>query len=147
MIFSFFLIVASLAPFAFAVEGSFENDVTYAEGKLGAYPVSTYLTTDLVAPRINRITTDSRCQQGLYTMITPRGHAVEHPAPVILDDDGNLIWTKEMDGYGQTYGLTVQMYKNQAFLTFWSGDDGVKGHGAGFYYMVNSPIVKVTSKS
>lgn len=138
MKFSFFLSVATLAPFAFADEPAFIDDVSYAQGKLGAYPVSTYLTTDFVSPRVNKISTSSRCNQGLYTMLTPRGHAVEHPGPIILDDDGNLVWTKNMEGYGQSYGLTVQKYKGQDFLTFWAGDDGVGGHGAGYYYMVNS---------
>lgn len=132
----FFSMVAALAPIALGEEGAFINDLPYAQGKLGAYPVSTYLTTDLVAPRMNKISTSSLCKEGLYTMLTPRGHAVSEPGPVILDEDGNLVWAKKMSHIGQSYGLTVQQYKNQSFLTFWAGDDGVGGHGAGNYYMV-----------
>lgn len=138
MKFSLFWAVATLASHAFADEGPLNDDVQFAKGGFGEYPISTYVTTDLVGPRLNRIQTSSRCNQGLYTMFSPRGHGVTKPAPVIVDDNGHLIWTMDMSSYGMTYGLTVQKFKGQDFLTFWAGDDGVGGHGAGYYYMVNS---------
>lgn len=40
--------------------------------------------------------------------------------------------------YGETFGLGVQRYRGEEYLTFWRGDDSVGGHGEGWYYMVCS---------
>lgn len=140
MLLRLLLTVATLAPFTFGEpfgeEGAFIHDTAYATGKLGTYPISTYLTTDIVAPRVNKLSTDERCTKDLYTFFSPRGSSVSHAGPYILDDDGYLIWSKDMTGLGQTYGFAVQQYKNQSVLTYWVGNDGVKGHGAGDYFIV-----------
>lgn len=74
------------------------------------------------------------CRDGLHTLIAPRGSDVYTPGPMILDQDGHLVWFKPM---GQTYNMNVQTYKGQEYLTFWSGDDSIVGHGEGTYYMVS----------
>lgn len=57
---------------------------------------------------------------------------------MILDDTGSLVWSKHFDNEygGQAYGLKVQQYRGTDHLTFWLGDDTVRGHGAGQYYIV-----------
>lgn len=59
---------------------------------------------------------------------------------MILDGDGNLVWTDHFSNKfgGQAYDLRVQNYRGEEYLTFWLGDDRVRGHGAGHYYMVRS---------
>lgn len=44
----------------------------------------------------------------------------------------------ENDFGGQAYDFMVQNYKGEDYLTFWLGDDRVRGHGAGAYYLLNS---------
>ncbi|KAK3719039.1 hypothetical protein LTR37_004603 [Vermiconidia calcicola] len=59
---------------------------------------------------------------------------------MILDGDGTLVWSKHFANKfgGQAYDLKVQKYKGEGYLTFWLGDDTVRGHGAGHYYMLDS---------
>ena len=59
---------------------------------------------------------------------------------MILDAAGSLIWSKHFDNDfgGQAYDLKVQKYHGEQYLTFWLGDDTVRGHGWGHYYMLNS---------
>ena len=70
-------------------------------------------------------------------MISLRGDKVElqGQSPMIFDGKGNLIWMNAT--YGETFGLGVQKYKGQDYLTFWQGDDSVGGHGQGYYFMVS----------
>lgn len=68
-------------------------------------------------------------------MTSLRGDKVkpEWKSPMIHDTSGNLVW---MDpSYGETFGLSVQRYKGNDYLTFWKGDDSL-GHGEGTYIMV-----------
>jgi hypothetical protein len=59
---------------------------------------------------------------------------------MILDRRGELVWAHHFENKfgGQAYDLMVQQYQGQDYLTFWLGDDRVRGHGAGFYYLLNS---------
>ncbi|KAL2001359.1 hypothetical protein VTN02DRAFT_1852 [Thermoascus thermophilus] len=59
---------------------------------------------------------------------------------MILDQDGNLVWTQP---YGDAYGLNVYTVKGKDYLTFWVGDDSIVGHGDGTYYFLNSSYDEV----
>ena len=63
---------------------------------------------------------------------------MSNPGPMIFDGDGSLIWSEYFSNQfgGQAYDLKVQRYRGDDFLTFWLGDDTVRGHGAGHYYTV-----------
>lgn len=50
-------------------------------------------------------------------------------------NSGSLIWTPGPE-FGQVYNFQVETYRDQQYLTFWSGDNSVGGHGAGAYFMV-----------
>ncbi|WPG99977.1 Hypothetical protein R9X50_00280100 [Acrodontium crateriforme] len=110
-------------------------------GTFGRYPVRTYATLDgITSPQINFLQWNDRCADGLSYFLTPRGLIIDSPGPMILDQYGELVWTKHFDNDfgGQAYDLRVQQYQGQDFLTFWLGDDRVRGHGAGSYYMLNA---------
>lgn len=114
------------------------NSAEFDDGTLGAYPNRTYITApEAISPRFNILKSNSRCEDGLYTMISLRGDKVElqGQSPMIFDGKGNLIWMNAT--YGETFGLGVQKYKGQDYLTFWQGDDSVGGHGQGYYFMVS----------
>ncbi|KAF2195858.1 hypothetical protein K469DRAFT_616722 [Zopfia rhizophila CBS 207.26] len=119
------------------------NDQKFENGEYGAYPMQKFRSSNVVAPHVNILSTHSRCDDGSYTMFNPRGSAVppEARGPIILDSRGNMIWT--ITGYGQTYNLMAQMYRGQQYLTFWSGDDAIEGHGSGQYIMMDSSYKEV----
>ncbi|KUJ17741.1 uncharacterized protein LY89DRAFT_684698 [Mollisia scopiformis] len=111
----------------------------FDNGELGAYPNRTYITEPTsISPQLNILKSDSRCDDGLYTMISLRGDKVElkGQSPMIHDSQGNLVWMNAT--YGETFGLSVQSYKGQEYLTFWQGDDSVGGHGEGYYFLLDS---------
>lgn len=59
---------------------------------------------------------------------------------MVLDRRGELVWAHHFENKfgGQAYDFMVQNYKGEDYLTFWLGDDRVRGHGAGAYYLLNS---------
>jgi hypothetical protein len=114
------------------VKAYYQSDA-YEKGELGEWPQQTYLSSDLIGPVVNVLQHSDLCDDGLYTMITIRGTKVPSPGPMILDQKGNLVWTAE--GYVEPYGLSKYTYKENDYLTFWAGENGL-GHGDGMYYMV-----------
>ncbi|KAL2444537.1 hypothetical protein ABEF95_017015 [Exophiala dermatitidis] len=123
-----------------ADKGPFVQSTAFDSGEYGQFVAETYLSSSASAPRTNTFYEqnpgDCSRDDGLLVMLTPRGFAVPAPAPMILDRHGRLVWTDAR--YAQPYNLQVQRYRDEEFLTFWAGDDGVKGHGAGVYYMLDS---------
>ncbi|KAE8154206.1 ASST-domain-containing protein [Aspergillus avenaceus] len=123
-----------------ADSGPYLQSSAYDEGRFGEWPTETYRSSPIVGPALNYLQHSDKCKDGLYTFIAPRGSRVAHPGPMILDQDGHLVWTTE---YGQSYNLNVYNYKGQDYLTFWMGNDGVGGHGEGAYYMLDSSYQEV----
>ncbi|KAF2478341.1 uncharacterized protein BDR25DRAFT_365533 [Lindgomyces ingoldianus] len=119
------------------------NDQKFENGEYGPYPVQTFHSSKMVAPRLNILSTHSRCDDGSYTMFNPRGFAVpeEGRGPMILDAEGNVVWAAT--GYEQTYNLMAQEYRGKQYLTFWSGNDAIGGHGNGQYIMLDSSYKEV----
>ena len=110
-------------------------DPSYERGAYGSYPSQSFLSSDLIAPRLNVLKDSPKCQDGLFIFMAPRGKALTS-TPMILDSHRNLVWsTKE---YDNVYNLRVQRYQGENFITFWTGEDQVRGHGAGEYYVVRS---------
>ncbi|RDW89685.1 hypothetical protein BP6252_01717 [Coleophoma cylindrospora] len=115
------------------------NSAAFDSGSLGPYPNRTYHSAPQhIAPRLNVLQHDARCDDGLYTMISLRGDKVmlEGQSPMIFDNQGELVYMNAT--YGETFGLGVQTYKGVDYLTFWQGDDSVGGHGEGYYFMLDS---------
>ncbi|KAF2244995.1 hypothetical protein BU26DRAFT_90557 [Trematosphaeria pertusa] len=121
----------------------FLNDQKFENGEYGAYPMQRFYSSNAVAPRLNILSTHSSCDDGSYTMFNPRGNAVPDEArgPMILDSRGNMVWT--VTGYEQTYDLMVQEHKGKRYLTFWSGNDAIGGHGNGQYIMMDTSYKEV----
>lgn len=119
--------------------GPLQYDADLDRGALGSYPVHKFVSSPLTAPRTNFRQWSDECDERHY-LITPRGWKVAGPGPMILDSSGSLVWSKHFtnDFGGQAYDLKVQSYKGKSYLTFWLGDDRVRGHGAGHFYMLNA---------
>lgn len=107
----------------------------YETGDLGGWPQQLYKSSPVIGPVLNYMQKSEQCySHGGYTMITPRGNSVPMPGPMIVDDRGNLVWTKN---YGRAYDLKVQQYRGEDYLTFWIGKE-IDGYGNGSHYMVTS---------
>lgn len=109
-------------------------------GTFGYYPTRSYFTAKEVnSPEINFLQWTPLCDDASLYFIAPRGWAIPNPGPMLLDQRGNLVWSKHYDNNfgGQAYDFKVQTYQGEEYLTFWLGDDRVRGHGSGFYYMVS----------
>ncbi|KAI9646394.1 hypothetical protein NHQ30_004386 [Ciborinia camelliae] len=134
--------LCSIFPFlltpilAVAEVGPLYGDDGFDAGSYGEYPVHTYMSTDVVSPRLNILRSSPLCRNDLYWVFSPRGRSVSEPGGMILDSEGTLIWSK--GGYDQVYNLQVQEYLGEKYLTFWAGTDAVQGHGAGVYYMLKT---------
>ena len=113
----------------------------HENGSVGYYPHYEYVTLPKVrSPKTNWLQYDERCDDGLQYFIAPRGYSDPRPGPMILDRRGELVWAHHFENKfgGQAYDLMVQKYDGEDYLTFWLGDDRVRGHGSGAYYMLNS---------
>lgn len=122
--------VAAVSPYNKAVD----------DGIYGFYPVRSYATEeDVISPQVNWLQWNQDCDDGRLHFITPRGDEIPKPGPMILDASGDLVWSHwyDNDFGGQSYNFQVQQYQGQDYLTFWLGDDTIRGHGEGAYYMVS----------
>jgi hypothetical protein len=123
-----------------------EYDESIDNGTFGYYPSWTFMTEDdISAPMINWLQWDPKCDDGMFYFLTPKGWGISQPGPMILDGKGDLVWSKHFanEWGGQAYDLMVQHYQGQEYLTFWTGDDQIRGHGSGSYMMVsNTPCLR-----
>lgn len=140
----FWKILAAAFTFATIVladESSFVKSSDFDEGLLGELIVEDYKSSDIQGIKPNFIPHLGNCTgDGLYATLSLRGAAIPKPGPVLLDDQGALVWTAK---YVEPYNLAVQQYRGKQYLTFWVGDDKVKGHGSGEYFMLNSSYHQV----
>lgn len=104
----------------------------YDLGLYGFYPSRTYVTVEYDSPAVEITHWDDRCDAS-YTFLAPRGDSIAYPGPMILDAQGELIWTKHL--LGTTQDFRVQQYQGEYYLTYWNGHE-VEGHGRGSWYMV-----------
>lgn len=110
-----------------------DNSYLYDWGVFGAYPRNHYKSFDSASPWPNVLNSDPRCDAG-YLFIEPRGSSVAKPGPVILDKNGNLVWTEQK--WGQAMDVKVQTYQGNDYITFWTGSDNGT-FGSGNYLMVS----------
>lgn len=111
-----------------------DNSYLYDWGVFGAYPRNHYKSFDSASPWPNVLKSDPRCDAG-YLFIEPRGSSVAKPGPVILDKNGNLVWTEQK--WGQAMDVKVQNYQGNDYITFWTGSDNGT-FGSGNYLMIDS---------
>nr|OQO18249.1 hypothetical protein B0A51_16024 [Rachicladosporium sp. CCFEE 5018] len=124
-----------------AFDPSIEYNEAIDNGTYGYYPAYTFATEpEITSPKTNWLQWDPACDDGLLYFVTPRGWGLERPGPSILDWKGELVWFEHFANEfgGQAYDFMVQTYLGEEFLTFWTGDDRVRGHGSGTYFMLNS---------
>jgi len=127
------VVVADLPPLTSS------DAATYNAGDLGGVPLGELVST---GGRYNRflrsIWPAQACSKppGYHYVLATHGILVEHAGPMLIDpDDGHQIWF--LEGYGTTYNLDIQTYRGEDYLTWWTGDNALRDHGKGYYYMVS----------
>ena len=105
------------------------------ETEYGEYPFRAYQSFDLTSPQIRKIVESPACiDDHRYTFLTPRGYKVPEPGNLILNNNGDLVWAQSTGE--QSYDLRTQDYLGKRYLSYWTGDDAIRGHGEGQYHMV-----------
>ncbi|KAK4705104.1 arylsulfate sulfotransferase, partial [Phenoliferia sp. Uapishka_3] len=137
------------------------HDDAYIAGFRGLAPTQKYHSIDLRPPELNIFatqppspppnpngTTAANSSQPLLTFLGYRGSNAEQPGPMIIDDDGELVW------YGPEYGgvLNVERhtYLGQDVFSFYTGTEQYPGFGNGQFNILNASydiIATVTSKN
>lgn len=129
------LLLLTLTTLTIADPPSFNNSLDYDRGDLGIFVELPFKSSSLKAPQVNFLLWPPQCsREDEYFFLAPRGMLVGPAGPVILDNDGHMVWHRE--DFGVAYGLEVQELHGRKVLTFWSGDDNVIGHGQGYHYIV-----------
>lgn len=114
---------------------AFFRDDDYNRARYGQYVSNSFKTENVTAPRLNIMNPLSKCDDGSYIFVAPRGNAVQVPTAAIYDASGSLVWTPT-EHLGEVYNLQVQQYKGRPHLTYWTGNpDG--GHGQGSHFIVD----------
>ncbi|KIY00719.1 uncharacterized protein Z520_03384 [Fonsecaea multimorphosa CBS 102226] len=111
------------------------SSLLYDWGLLGPYPQQTFKSWSRTAPLLNFVRWDDSCDESGSTFLSPRGHMVSAPGPLIIDSRGELVWAE--DKYGQAMDFKVQEYRGRNYLTFWTGSD-TGTFGTGSYVMLDS---------
>jgi hypothetical protein len=109
----------------------------YDWGIFGSYPRIRYESFKTASPQVDHVRKDDRCDDGLIFM-TPHGSVVDSHGPVILDNDGNLVWTQT--SWGNTADLKVQKIGGESYITFWHDTPtsvGEDASGQGVYAIVS----------
>lgn len=104
----------------------------YDLGVKGFGPDRNYISFDQESPIVEITPPGAKCDPR-YTFLAPRGDSTAHPGPMILNPDGELVWT-QWNG-DTTQDFKVQRYKGEDYLTYWQGDT-TDGYGRGSWYMV-----------
>jgi hypothetical protein len=112
------------------------NPTLYDWGFYGASPTQSFVSSDLIAPRVTAPRVSERCEEG-YVFLTLSGKSVGPPGPTILDARNELVWRSE--DYQVTTNLKVQRYRGEDYLTFWSGQKW-GALGSGVYYLVSENL-------
>lgn len=134
---SFIVIVAIIIGIVCAEEGPYSlGDVDrYDRGAFGRMPAEQYKSSHHSPSRLlKRTWTEEDCLSDEYFFLAPRGSHAPHTGPTITDSEGHHVWLSE--GFGTAYNFQAQMYKGEQYLTWWSGNDHLEGHGEGHYFMV-----------
>lgn len=131
--------VLLFATYSTAVLSPPSDYALYDTGSYGKVPLTKLKSTRGSAQRLHRRVWSEQCDRpDQYHFIAPHGILLNHAGPEIIDNDGEQVWFAK--GFGTTYNFRAQWYKGEQYLTWWSGNDQVRGHGSGFYYMASSPI-------
>ncbi|MGP3972307.1 arylsulfotransferase family protein [Streptomyces sp. 6N223] len=90
-------------------------------------------------PQLDILTRQPGTAPGLL-FLTPQGFAApDSPrGPQIVDDEGRMIWFRQVPNGTFTTDFRVQSYQGQPVVTWWEGTVGAGGIGSGMGYIADS---------
>ncbi|KAI5480533.1 arylsulfotransferase [Pseudohyphozyma bogoriensis] len=133
-----FLAALLLSSTAFVrADTVYSADAGYDSGAYGVTPTQSFYTSDLLPPALN-FKTNSSSASSNYTFLSYRGTDAVQPAPIIVDNNGDLVWSGADQGISNTMDLLVQEYQGEPVLTTFVGDFYAAGYGMGHWLMMNS---------
>ena len=100
----------------------------------GAYAWQSYQSFGGNSPKLITTKQDERCHDGLV-FLEPRGLHADRSGPVVVDNDGNLVWMPA--AWSEATDVKVQQFNGKSYMTFWNGTDG-NNMGEGAYIMVST---------
>ncbi|KAL5358108.1 ASST-domain-containing protein [Aspergillus floccosus] len=117
---TYLLAIGSHIPDVVGDLGPYFRSISYEHAGHGKWPRQFYHSSDAIGPVLNIQRHVAECDSGQYTFLSLMGSEVRSAGPMILDERGNLVWTRP---YGPNWGLDVQMLDGEPYLTFcaWRG--------------------------
>lgn len=84
------------------------------------WPYRTFRSTDFHPPelKVSRNNGTNATTSDGYFFISPTGPGAEDQAPLIISDDGELIW---QGPHGQGFGFRAQVFEGRPVLSYWNG--------------------------
>ncbi len=98
-------------------------------------PVQHFSSRPDLEPPVVTVSTPAHGTTPGYVFFAPKKKVVQ-AGPMIVDDEGHLVWFKPLDTHGVT-DFRAQRYHGKPVLTWWRGQ-AVKGVGDGYYVMLDS---------
>jgi hypothetical protein len=131
-----FFLLSTLIHFAKADQDVYSTtDITrYDRGALGRTPAQHYKSFPHSSSRLLQRTWSESCRSSEYYFLAPRGSHPPNVGPTIIDSEGHYVWFS--GAFPTTYNFRAQTYRGEQYLTWWSGNDHLGGHGEGWYFMV-----------
>lgn len=134
------LFILSLLCIACADQGVYlaADAERYDRGLLGKTPAEHYKSYPHSSSRLLQRVWSEACRSDEYYFFAPRGAHLPNAGPTIVDSEGHFVWFS--GSFPNTYNFRAQTYKGEQYLTWWSGNDHLGGHGEGWYFMVRTDI-------
>lgn len=99
----------------------------------------TFKTEDVVPPKLE-VTKTGDTEPGLL-FFGPRGNGTEYSAPMIITEDGELVWAGPR---GVSTNMKLQKYHDEQHITYWEGISAATfGHGYGSVHVLNKAYQEV----
>jgi len=106
------------------------NSVRVVDDQPKIWPWQEYVTSNTTTPHLQINTTGRQLAPGLI-FFTPNGPSVKEAAPLIMTDEGDLIWAGPPS---KSSNLRVQTLFNKSVITYWQDtgtNDPLPAHGYG----------------
>ena len=125
-----------------AAGGCHEDDAV--EPEAGPPPAQRFVSRPDLRPPLVEITQAARDTSSGYVFLAPK-RKVAQAGPMILDEDGELVWFEPLDTEGVT-DFRAQVYDGRPVLTWWRGQSE-QGIGDGHFVIVDDAYRELATVS
>ncbi|GAA5824579.1 hypothetical protein JCM11251_000483 [Rhodosporidiobolus azoricus] len=143
MLFPAFLLLSLGTNLVLADSLTTDNSTTWWTSSQAPAPVQSFHSSNLAPSEFNRITYDASKASDELTLLSYRGTGVGQAAPLIMDNNGSLVWSGYEAGYTNSMDLRVQQFNGEDVLTFFQGDFFSGGYGNGSWYILSDNYTEI----